>query len=560
MAEQERGTPSGALPETVTGPEAAETAVPGSVPELGTAAVPETAPTAVQGPLRGGMILATLIISAAVANINMAVALPSIGQALGSSQAVLNMVAVGFTLGLAASVLYLGALADRFGRRLMLLAGLGLSIPAAALATWAPTIEVLIVARIIGGLAAGMAFPTTLSLVTALFRGARQVSAIALWSGIGAGASSLGPVAVGALLTRFWWGSAFAITIPLAVVALVLSLIYVPRRAGESDQPVDHVGGFVSVLLVGSVVLAINLAPIPGNRSTTLIMAGLAVFAMVGFIVRQRRAPNPLFDLKVARRRIFWVAALAGIIAFGALMGALFIGQQFLQDVLGYSALHAGLAILPSALLMIAVSPLAARVIRTRGSKTALLAGFSLLAAGFVAMLFWREGVGYLHVGIAYALIGAGVGMGGAPASRSVMGSVPVSRAGMGSATTDLQRDLGGAVMQSVLGALLSIRYATFFTGAFSELPPERQQDLSEQTAAMLKSSFGGAAHVAKLYPGNAAEIMEAARQAFTQGSRLAVGVGLGFLLLGLAITAVYFPNAGKEHNLNEAYEREDAR
>lgn len=508
-------------------------------------------------------MLTTLILGATVANLNLAVAnvaLPTIGRELGSSQTLLNMVAVGFTLGLAASVLYLGALADRYGRRLMLLVGLALSVPAAAAAAWAPAIEVLIGARVVGGLAAGMAYPTTLALVTALFGGTRRTRAIALWSGIGAGASALGPLAVGLLLTRFWWGSAFALTIPLAVLAFSLAWWLVPGRAGESDERVDNLGGILSVLIVGATVLCLNFAPLPGSLDTTILLAAVALAALAGFVVRERRADNPLFDLRVARRRIFWVAALAGIIAFGALMGSLFIGQQFLQDVLGYSALEAGLAILPAPVLMIGMSPLAARLIATRGARPTLTIAFALMAAGFLGMLTWREGVGYPLVGAAYALVGAGIGLGGAPASRSVMSSVPVHRAGMGSAVTDLQRDLGGAVMQSILGALLSIRYAHFFTDAFADLPADEAAKLGNQTAATIKSSFGGASGVARLHPGaDADKLIAAARQAFTEGSRVAIAAGVAAIMLGLLLVLLFFPGRAREEELERAYAREDA-
>jgi len=521
-----------------------------------------TSEAAADGPPRGGLVLAALILGAAVANLNLAVAnvaLPTIGDDLGSSQTLLNMVAVGFTLGLAASVLYLGALADHHGRRLMLLLGLALSVPAAAAAAWAPTIEVLIGARVVGGMAAGMAYPTTLSLVTALFSGPRRTRAIALWSGIGAGASALGPLFVGLLLERFWWGSAFALTIPFAVVAFALAWWRVPHHAGESDEPVDNLGGILSVVLVGTIVLSLNFAPLPGSLDVTLVLAGIAVAALAGFAVRERRATNPLFDLHVAKRRIFWVAALAGIIAFGSLMGALFIGQQFMQDVLGYSALEAGLAIVPSPIMMIGMSPVAARVIAARGARFTLIVAFALIAIGFLIMLTWREGIGYPLVGISYAFVGAGIGLGGAPASRSVMSSVPVHRAGMGSAVTDLQRDLGGAVMQSILGALLSIRYSHFFVDAFADLPADEAAKLSDETAATIKSSFGGAVNVAKLHPGaDADKLVQAAKQAFTEGSRLAIAAGVAAILVGLVVVVVFFPGRQREDELERGYARED--
>ena len=175
-----------------------------------------------------------------MANLNLSVAnvaLPSIGQSFDSSQTMLNLIAVGYSLGLAASVLYLGALGDRYGRKLMLVLGTAVAIPMSLLAAWAPSDEVLFVARVGGGLAAGMAFPTTLALITALWSGASRTKAIALWSALGGAIASLGPLVSGALLEEFDWGSVFLITLPLAVVALVMAVVYVPSHVNETTDP-----------------------------------------------------------------------------------------------------------------------------------------------------------------------------------------------------------------------------------------------------------------------------------------------------------------------------------
>ena len=202
---------------------------------------------------------------AAVANLNLAVAnvLPSIAKEFDSGQTALNLIAVGYSLGLAASVLYFGALGDRYGRKLMLILGMALSIPACLLAAWAPTEEVLFAARLLGGISAGMAFPTTLALITALWSGPGRTKSIALWSGIGGAISSLGPLISGALLEEFWWGSVFLITLPLAVVALVMALTLVPAHVNEATDPVDNLGGILSVVLVAALVLSINFAAVP---------------------------------------------------------------------------------------------------------------------------------------------------------------------------------------------------------------------------------------------------------------------------------------------------------
>jgi MFS family permease len=201
-------------------------------------------------PARAPMVLLALILVAAVANLNLAVAnvaLPDIGKAFDSSQTTLDLIAVGYSLGLAASVLYLGALGDRHGRKMMLLLGMFLSVPACILAAYAPTDGVLFLARVLGGLSAGMAFPTTLALITALWSGPGRTKSIALWSGIGGAISALGPLVAGFLLSKYWWGSVFLVTLPLVVVALLLAIRFVPSHVNEATDPVDNLGGILSV-------------------------------------------------------------------------------------------------------------------------------------------------------------------------------------------------------------------------------------------------------------------------------------------------------------------------
>jgi MFS transporter, DHA2 family, multidrug resistance protein len=211
---------------------------------------PGAAGSAVQ-PARAGLVLISLIAVAAVANLNLSVAnvaLPSIGQAFDSSQTTLDLIAVGYSLGLAASVLYLGALGDRYGRKLMLILGMALSAPACLLAAYAPSDGVLFAARLLGGVSAGMAYPTTLALIAALWSGPGRTKSIALWSSIGGGIAALGPLVAGALLEQFWWGSVFLITLPLAGIALVMALVFVPSHVNETTDPVDNLGGVLSVV------------------------------------------------------------------------------------------------------------------------------------------------------------------------------------------------------------------------------------------------------------------------------------------------------------------------
>jgi MFS transporter, DHA2 family, multidrug resistance protein len=511
-------------------------------------------------PERAGLVLLSLILVAAVANLNLAVAnvaLPDIGKAFDAGQSELDLIAVGYSLGLATSVLYLGALGDRYGRKLMLILGTALAIPASLLAAFAPSVAVLIVARLLGGLAAGMAFPTTLALITALWSGPARTRAIALWSGLGGAISALGPLLAGALLTQFDWGSVFFITLPLAFVALFLAWRFVPAHVNETSDPVDNLGGILSVVLVAALVLSINFAPVPNKGTLVLGLVAIALAAGGGFVIRQRRARVPLYDLNVAGRRVFWVAACAGIIVFGSLMGAMFVGQQFLQNVLGYSTLDSGLAIIPAAVMMVLIAPRSAKLVNARGSRATLLVGYFFCLLGFLTMLLlWKDGISYWKVGLGYALIGAGVGFAGTPASHSLTSSVPVSRAGMASGTADLQRDLGGAIMQSILGALLTAGYAAAVSAAIAAAPNRAR--ITTSVEAELQKSFASATDTASRYPHYASAIVEGAKTSFVQGSDNAYAAGIIAILLGAAIVFFLFPKHEHEEALLAEYHATD--
>ena len=352
---------------------------------------------------------------------------------------------------------------------MMLLLGIGLSIPACLAAAFAPSIEVLIVARVVGGVSAGMAYPTTLALIAALWApGPGRTRSIALWSALGGAIASLGPLVAGFLLERFEWGSVFLVTLPLAVVAAVhgLAVRAGPRQRDRRArrQPRRHpVGG---ARRHADPLDQLRAGAEHGQR-WSLASRSSPIAAAIAFVIRQRRAKNPLYDLDIAARPTFWVAALAGIIVFGSLMGAMFIGQQYLQNVLGYSTLAAGPRSSRRRLMMVLVAPRSAKIVEAAGRRFTLLLGYVFVLLGFLTMLLlWSEGSSYAVVALGYGFVGIGVGFAGTPASRSLTGSVPVTRAGMASGTADLQRDLGGAIMQSIFGALLTAGYAATATAA----------------------------------------------------------------------------------------------
>lgn len=526
-----------------------------------TSPLPATDASTVDRPPRAGLVLTALLVAAVVCNINIAaatVALPAIGASFDASQTQLNLVGLGAGLGLAMSVLYFGAVADRYGRKQLLMLGLVLTIVASLMSALAPSVEFLIVARVATGLAAGMAYPTTLSLITALWReGTARTGAIALWSGVSGMASVAGSIVAGVILTVATWNGVFLLSVPVAVIGVVLVWLFVPSHVDESSEPVDHLGGILSTVGIAAFVLGIGIVFAPDATATGIVLLVAGAVVLAGFALRQRTARAPLYDLGVARRRLFWVPAVAGTIAFGALIGAMFVGEQFMQNILGYTPLLAGVAVIPAAVGLIIMAPISARVVTRSGTRPTMLTGYALVFVAFATMLLWREGTPYVLIGVGFLAVGAGASFVMTASSRSLTGSTPVRRVGMASATSDLQNDLGGSIMQALLGAIL----AAGFSARFLELIDGSSEagHVSTEVTKALQSSFASAAHVAEQHPDLSGDILAAARESLLAGAWGAYLIGAVAIVLGGLIVWFGLPKKEHEEELRARYRAEDA-
>jgi hypothetical protein len=226
--------------------------------------------------------------------------------------------------------------------------------------------------------------------------------------------------------------------------------------------------------------------------------------------------------------------------------------------VLGYSTFEAGFAILPAAVCMVLVAAPSARLVHARGSRFTLLAGYLFVLLSFLTMLLlWKTGSPYWQVGLGYALLGIGVGLFGTPASHSLTASVPVKRVGMASGTADLQRDLGGAIMQSIFGALLTAGYAAAVASAIAAAPNKAQ--ITSSTQNQLEKSFSSATAVAHQYPQYASAITAGARTSFLQGANWAYAAGVIATVIGIALVFFLFPKKDEEQRLLGEYGAADS-
>ena len=510
--------------------------------------------TGVDAPPRARGTLVALLFAATVCNINTVVAgiaVPDIGRQFGASQTALNLVALATGLGLSVSVLYLGAVADRYGRKQMLLIGIASTLAASTLSSLSASVEMLIVAQVLVGLAGGMAFPTTLSLITALWvKGSGRTGVIAIWSSVSSMATIAGAILAGLVLVLTSWHWVFMLSTPIAAVAFVLVLRFVPSHVAESNTPVDHVGGVLSASALGALVLGVSIVFAPGGALLGGVLLALAAVLLLLFGWRQARARFPLFDLSVARQRLFWLPAVGGLIAVGSLGGAMFVGEQFMQSVMGYSPLQTGLAVIPAAVSLMLAAPLSARAVGRLGTRDTMLIGYAFLLVAMLSMLFWREESAYPLVGFGFFMIGIGVTFVMTASRRALTSSTPVRRAGMASATSDLQNDLGGAVMQALLGAVLASGFAAVIAGKIAASPDAAS--LSDEVTRALQSSFASAEQVAQQYPHYTQEILDGARASLLDGSLLAFLIGAAVTLIGAAAIRFGLPNREAERRLAE--------
>ena len=312
---------------------------------------------------------------------------------------------------------------------------------------------------------AGAAFimPATLSLLISVFTDARERAlAVGLWAATAGLGVALGPVVGGLLLERFWWGSIFIVNVPLCVLAIVVGRRVIPESRDPVARRIDWTGAALSGAGLLAFVWAVIEAPAKGWTSAAVLAAGaLAAVAFTAFVVQQRRAAEPLLDLRLFRNPRFTAASATIMVLFFALFGFLFLATQYLQFVLGYSPSAAGVRVLPYAGAMIVFAPLSSKLVLRLGSKRVVTTGMLLFAAGLAVGSTVTAGAGYGRLGIALLLMGAGMGLAGAPATESIMGSLPPERANIGSAVNDTTRELGGALGVAIVGSIMSSLYST---------------------------------------------------------------------------------------------------
>ncbi|MGN7948160.1 MFS transporter [Microbacterium sp. 22215] len=492
------------------------------------------------------------------------VAIPAIVDDLGITSTEVQWVQEAYTLVFAALLLVFGSLADRFGRRRVMLIGVVVFAASSVLAAFAPDGGMLILARLAQGVGGAMILPTTLSIINATFRGRERGIAFAVWGSTIGGMAAVGPLLGGWLTTAFSWRWAFGINIPLGIIIVVGVLLTVAESRSDRVSKIDVVGALLSVLTMGSLVFGLiegrtygwwlvdqrseigewswplDLSPIPFAFGVALI----SLIAFIGWgIHRQRQGKSTLLALRLFAIPSFRNGNIAATVVSLGEFGIILALPLWLQFVLGFDALHTGLLLLALAVGSFVASGAA-------GAASGKIAPVWVVRAGLVAEIIGVAGVGFVIAPDAswvplipfLFVYGLGVGLATAQLTGVVLADVPVADSGAASGTQSTSRQLGAALGVAVLGTVLFTTTAGILASSLDDRGLSADQ--RDQIVSSVVDSAGGAISGLEANPETAA-IADDAKEAFSDGTRFAAWTAAGFLAVGLLSTISLGAGAG---------------
>jgi len=396
------------------------------------------------------------------------VALPSIQRDLHAPVSGLQWTVDAYTLVLASFLILAGSTADRVGRRRIFQTGLVLFTLGSLLCSLAPALGWLVAFRVLQAIGGSMLNPVALSIITNTFTDpAERARAIGIWGSVFGLSLALGPILGGVLIASVGWRAIFWVNIPIGLTALVLTVVFVPESRAPHARRADPVGQVLVITALASLTYAVIEGPGSGWASArTLGCFSLAAAALIALIRYELRREEPLIDLRFFRSAPFSGATVIAVCAFAALGGFLFLNTLYLQDVRGYSALHAALYLLPMAAAIVVCAPLSGRILASRGSRLPLaVAGTAIMASGILLIrLTTSTPIGLLIV--CYLALGIGTGMVNPAITNTAVSGMPRSQAGVAAAVASTSRQVGTALGVAVMGsAVLSALHGPLRTG-----------------------------------------------------------------------------------------------
>lgn len=386
------------------------------------------------------------------------VALPSIGQDLDASISRLQWTVSSFTVVMASLLMLSGSMADRFGRKRTFVVGLTVFSLASVLCAVAPSIEVLIAARVLQAVGGSMMNPVAMSIITNTFTDPRErAQAVGIWGAVFGVSMALGPIVGGTLVTAVGWRWIFLINVPVGLAAIGLTLRFIPESRAPKPRRFDPVGQALVMLMLASVTYAIIQGPDHGWSSPGILAPFTAsALALLGLLLYEPRRQDPLIDLRFFRSVPFSSAILISMAAFAAFGGFLFLNTLYLQNVRGLSPLKAGLATVPMALMTVIVSPVSGRWVGRHGPRVPLIIAGTFLLIGSAMLTGLDPGTPLAWLIASYAVFGVGFGFVNAPITNAAVSGMPRAQAGVASAVATTSRQFGQAIGVAAVGAIIT--------------------------------------------------------------------------------------------------------
>lgn len=386
------------------------------------------------------------------------VALPSMRADLSASVSGLQWIIDAYTLVVASLLMLGGSMADKYGRKRFFLIGTGTFVLGSLLCSVAPSLGWLIAFRMLQAIGGSMMNPVAMSIITNTFTDPKErAGAIGMWGAVVGISMSAGPALGGVLVTSAGWQSIFWINVPVGIFALAMTLKFVPESKAEHARKFDPLGQFLIFAFLASLVFTIIEGPAKGWGSPLIVFTGaVAIGSLVGLLVVESRIEEPLIQLKFFRSAPFSGATAIAVCAFASLGGFLFLNTLYLQDVRGYSPLHAGLYTLPMALMTLIFAPISGRIVGSLGARIPLL----VAGLGFVisALMLTRTTptTSFTWLATAYVIFGISFGMVNAPITNTAVSGMPRSQAGVASAIASTSRQVGQSLGVAVMGSIVT--------------------------------------------------------------------------------------------------------
>lgn len=474
-------------------------------------------------------------------------ALPRLVSELGATNSQLQWIVDAYTLAFAGLLLAAGSLGDRFGRRGAWQIGLAIFGLGSLLSAFATSPGRLIATRALMGVGGALIMPSTLSILTNVFPAHERARAIGIWSGVAGVGVALGPIIGGFLLAHFWWGSTFIVNVPLVVIGLGASLFLVPTSRDPSRPRQDPIGALLSIVGLTCLVYAIIDAPDSGwGNSSVLAWFGAAIVALLAFALWEMRSAHPMLEIRFFRNPRFSASCISITLVLFALLGGTFIFTQYLQFVLGYTPLQAGVRMLPLAAMLTVVSLLSPRLAERFGTKIVVATGLLTVALALALYMGFDVDTSYGDLVWRILVMAAGVGLVMAPATESIMGSLPRVKAGVGSAVNDTTRQIGAALGVAVVGSAMSSVYRPRMSRVLAGT------GIPADVAGHVTNSLGGALRVAAEIGGDSGLLLaRAAREAFVAGMMRGLVVSIVSAVAGAVVAAVFLPARARDEDVD---------